>query len=94
MAGKGMTETPVCVYQSQTPPLGERYLPPSSVGVSKHWIVLAEARSGKEKSGQGGYVAKDELEVEITSTICQDHSIPGKLSLSFLNYSWDYLSYY
>lgn len=52
------------------PLLGERYPLSSSVGVSKHWMVLAEALSGKEISGQGGCVAKDDLEVETTFIVC------------------------
>lgn len=46
--------------------------------------MLAEALSGKEVSGQGGYVAKDELGAETTSTICQGRLIPGKLSFELL----------
>lgn len=63
-------------------------------GYLKCWIVLAKALNGKETSGgQGGFVAKDELEVATTSTICQGNLITGKLSLSFLNYAWGCLSY-
>lgn len=81
------------MFTSQLSLLGKRYLLSSSVRVSKHWIMLAKALNGKETSGQGGFVAKDELESETTSTICQGSLIPGKLSLSFLNYAWGFLSY-
>lgn len=53
------------------PLLGKGDLLSSSVGVSKRWILLAEALSGKETSGQGGNAAKDESEVETTSTACR-----------------------
>lgn len=83
----------MCLPVTDSPSWG-RDLLSSSVGVSKHQILLAEALSGKETSGQGGCVAKDELEIETTSTICQGHFIPGKLSLHFVNYAWGCLSYY
>lgn len=83
MAGRGLTETPIHVYRHKLS-LGEKILLASSVRVSKCWIMLAKALTGKETSGQGGFVARDELEVETTSTICQGNLIPGKLSFKLL----------
>lgn len=93
MAGKGLTETPLCVYHAQTPTPGGKI---STFFFCQGIEVLDPAAGcyGKEKSGLGCCVAKDGLEVKATSTVCQGHFISGKWSSSFLNDTWRCLSYY
>lgn len=72
MAGKGWAETPVCVYQSQTPSLGGKIL---TFFFCQGSEMLGCACQGTEWKRQvdSEIEAKDELEVETTSTICQGH---------------------